>query len=419
MSWRHISKIMLAMPIAFALAGGMIAAISFAQGSRPLSVQSGSMAPTFHKGDLVITKPVPDRRYAVGDIVTFINPKNKRETITHRIVAVPPHNAAHSPRIITKGDANKATDGHIPIHLIVGKVELSLPYAGYIFDFLRRPVGLLLVIYIPALTIIVSEIRRLAKYYKELEPYLAAGFDPNSRTTTDSTRPANVIRVAKAGSVATIAIAGLTAPIAHAALISSASLTDSSVSTISTPGINYPLISNISFGSAGSNSGNTTINVINNNPQSAVSGNTTVNSSSGNASTGNATNTSHTSFSFTITNDDSSKMTVITLYNPTNAPIDISGWTLTDNELAHTLPSGAIIAAHASYNFTWPSGPALSRASDRLVLRNNLGVSVDALSWGDDSSQLNPSIMTTSATNSLTRPNPQTDTDTATDWQAI
>lgn len=415
MSW-HRTQIALVVTIAPLLAGGIVAVLGFTQGARPLSVQSGSMVPTFRKGDLVITKPVPDKQYAVGDIITFINPRNKKETITHRIVAVPPHDAAHSPKVITKGDANKAPDGYIPVHLILGKVDTSLPYAGHVLDFLRQPVGLLLVIYIPALTIVISEIRRLAVYYKQLEPYVAAGFDPNEHAMAERKKSPTGIRLAKAGSTATVVIASIAAPTVHAALISSVTISDSSISVVNIQPLTHPLISKVAFGgNAGSN--NTTVHVINNNPQSAASGNAVVNDSSGNATTGSASNSSGSSFSFNVSHGSGSNVSAtVTLYNPTSNQLDLSGWVLVDNQTNYTLPPGTVIASHDSRSFGWPATSALSRTSDRLLLRNSAGAIIDVLSWGSDNSQLNPPVVVTPTTATLVRTNPQVDTNMATDW---
>lgn len=421
-SWRHISQTTLTVLLATAFAGGVTATWGLSQGARPLSVQSGSMAPTFNKGDLVITRPVPGMHYAVGDIVTFTDPKNHQQTITHRIVAVPATDAAHSPKFLTKGDANDITDGYIPAHLIVGKVTLSLPYAGYALDFLRQPLGLLLVIYIPALVIVASEIRRLAAYYKQLEPYVIAGFDPDGRILGSHKQSSAGRHLAKASSVAIIAALGLTAPIAHAALASDITMSDSSASTRGAgPAANHPLITQIAFETNGSANNNTSvINVIQNNPQSAASGNATVSGNSGNgsASTGNAANNSSTSLTFNISHGSNVLRAAIKLFNPTNTPVDLSGWVLIDNEATYILPAATVLAPHTSYSLIWHDTSILNRAGDRLILRTNTGITIDSLSWGNDSSQLNPAIISLATTALLMRPDPHVDTDTAADWQA-
>ena len=146
-------------------------------GFKMLSVQSNSMVPTFHRGSLVLVKKESASNYRVGDIVTYADPDAKGSTITHRIIRVDSlKNGQPSGLIFTKGDANRTADSAVGVRSIVGKVRLSLPYVGYAYNFLIHPAGLLLVIYSPAIWIIVAEVINLARYYKSREPYISSFF---------------------------------------------------------------------------------------------------------------------------------------------------------------------------------------------------------------------------------------------------
>lgn len=82
------------------------------------TVLSGSMVPTFEKGDLVLMQTF-DLDINVGDIVMFPM-YGIKEPITHRIVA-----KDEKGNIITKGDANKNTDGSgFPPERVAGKAVL-------------------------------------------------------------------------------------------------------------------------------------------------------------------------------------------------------------------------------------------------------------------------------------------------------
>ena len=66
------------------------------------AVVSGSMAPTFNRGDLILMQNI-DRSYNVGDIIMFRTPDTNLP-YTHRIYAI------IEDRILTKGDASNRKD---------------------------------------------------------------------------------------------------------------------------------------------------------------------------------------------------------------------------------------------------------------------------------------------------------------------
>lgn len=152
-----------------AVAGGF--ALLKVQGNQLLSVQTGSMEPNIKKGYLVAVNNVPTTQLHAGDVITYKSSQEslKGATITHRILEVPtPENGQ---KFITKGDANPSSDEPFSGDRVVGKVEKAVPYAGFLMDFLSTPIGLLLIIYLPALFIIIDEIKRLAKHYEGQKPW--------------------------------------------------------------------------------------------------------------------------------------------------------------------------------------------------------------------------------------------------------
>jgi signal peptidase len=146
-------------------------------GGKMLSVQSGSMEPAIHQGSLVQVNRVPSHDIAVGDVITYVS-ADKTTTITHRVTALLEADPSGN-KFVTKGDANSDADAPIETASVVGRVERSLPYAGYAVDFIKRPIGLVLLIYIPALLIIIHEARRLADYYRRIRPYVLEGYKPS------------------------------------------------------------------------------------------------------------------------------------------------------------------------------------------------------------------------------------------------
>lgn len=132
-------------------------------------VEGGSMSPTFELGSIVLVRPLEPMEVRAGDIITYRDPDpEKAETIvTHRVMQVLP---TEPPSFITRGDANDADD---PLPLsggnLIGRVYYSVPYIGYLFSFVRTRTGILLLVIVPALLIIGSELRKLFGYAQALE----------------------------------------------------------------------------------------------------------------------------------------------------------------------------------------------------------------------------------------------------------
>jgi len=135
-------------------------------GWRVDTVFSGSMEPKLKVGSVVVTRPVKAEEIKVGDIITFYSPLKERLT-SHRVVAV---EQGSSFDFRTKGDASEDADPFlVPDQNVVGKVCFAIPWLGYVTQFVKTPVGLLLIICIPGLVIIVTEIRSIWRVLTEEE----------------------------------------------------------------------------------------------------------------------------------------------------------------------------------------------------------------------------------------------------------
>lgn len=282
MFWRYVKLALKTVGLLLVVGACGLVIIAKFNGGKFLSVQSNSMAPTFSRGALVIVKPIPTSQLAVGDIINFIDPSNNRITLTHRIIQLP--SAKNDHQYVTKGDANKATDPPIKPAAIIGQEKLAIPDLGYLTNFISRPIGLILLIYLPALVIIGEEILRLAAYYRELQPYVAFGYSPRSFTASKSHRWLN--RASLVTLLAIITSAFFTVP-AQAALQGQAMLTNI---TISTAVVNPPLTITTTCNNYND------INISNNSIQTGVSGNV---DSSGNGVNGTITNGSVNISNFT------------------------------------------------------------------------------------------------------------------------
>lgn len=130
-------------------------------------VKSGSMEPAIPTGAIVVIRPV--HTYAVGDVITFGEDTKNAIPTTHRIVAM--RTEGTRTLLTTKGDANEEADSEeTDVANVIGKIQFSVPYVGYVLDFARQPKGFIALIGIPAslimlegLITIVQEIRTIRR----------------------------------------------------------------------------------------------------------------------------------------------------------------------------------------------------------------------------------------------------------------
>lgn len=129
-------------------------------------VQSGSMEPAIHTGSLVVSKPMAE--YAIDDVITYNDDSTNQTPTTHRVVEIKNDNGAVS--YVTKGDANNDRDRKaVEQKNVLGKVLFSVPYLGYIVDFIKKPIGFILVVLIPALLIVSEEAKKIWLEIKKIK----------------------------------------------------------------------------------------------------------------------------------------------------------------------------------------------------------------------------------------------------------
>lgn len=125
----------------------------------------------------------------------------------------------------------------------------------------------------------------------------------------------------------------------------------------------------------------------------------------------------------------------VELYNASDAPIDVGGWSLRDGASVDPLPpfvvparAFAIVAASNAFRDAYPDvtapvailasriGNALGNDGDRLYLVDAAGVAVDAVSWGNDADVLAPAVTDVPSGHSIERRIAGVDSDRATDF---
>ncbi|MCH5167589.1 MAG: signal peptidase I [Erysipelotrichales bacterium] len=146
--------------------------IARAKGERPTisiyTIVSPSMEPKIMVYDVIMDFRIKDEdSLSVGDIITFYSDEidTGGYTVTHRI-----HDIYIKDGIkyyITKGDNNiDVDDGAITFDNIVGKCHYIIPDLGKIQLFISSKFGWALIILIPALGIIIADIKKLIKIFR-------------------------------------------------------------------------------------------------------------------------------------------------------------------------------------------------------------------------------------------------------------
>ena len=140
-------------------------------GWRADTVLSGSMEPALPVGCVQVTRPVQPEDIQAGDIITFRSPTNGK-LMSHRVVAVEEGN---SYQFRTKGDANEDVDPYsIPSENVVGRVCFKVAHIGYVVEYLKSPIGFILLGLI-GIALIVAEVSTMLEVHWKESPQPDAG----------------------------------------------------------------------------------------------------------------------------------------------------------------------------------------------------------------------------------------------------
>jgi len=128
--------------------GVILAKVVPVTGRQTIIVGGTSMEPAIAMGSAIVVAPVPASDLKVGDVVS-LRAGEDRALFTHRVIEV--IDAPDGRYVETKGDANERTDP-TPIHesAIEGRVELTIPLAGYLIALLSIPTGVLFLVGVAA-----------------------------------------------------------------------------------------------------------------------------------------------------------------------------------------------------------------------------------------------------------------------------
>lgn len=121
------------------------------------AVLSGSMSPTYPVGSLLVVGPIDASDVRAGMPLVFEDPLEPGRIVTHRVVAPVPADAS---AFRTRGDANTSVDpALVPARLVRGRVLWAVNGLGAVLDLLRWPNGFILLVAVPGLVLVASELR--------------------------------------------------------------------------------------------------------------------------------------------------------------------------------------------------------------------------------------------------------------------
>jgi len=122
------------------------------------AVLSGSMSPTYPVGSLLVVGQIDASDVRAGMPIVFEDPLEPGRIVTHRVVGPVPDDAS---AFHTRGDANAAQDpAAVPARLVRGRVLWSVSGLGSVLELLRWPNGFVLLVALPALFLVITELYR-------------------------------------------------------------------------------------------------------------------------------------------------------------------------------------------------------------------------------------------------------------------
>jgi len=122
-----------------------------------LSVQSGSMAPTYPVGSLLVVGSIDASQVEPGMALVFDDPQVPGRVVTHRVVDTV---AGDELRFWTRGDANLARDPlPVPAGNVRGRVLWAVPHLGSIATLVSWPWSFVCLVLIPMVLIVSGELR--------------------------------------------------------------------------------------------------------------------------------------------------------------------------------------------------------------------------------------------------------------------
>ncbi len=195
--WNIVSGILVALVIIMAI---LLVGVRLV-GLQVFDVLSGSMEPTYHTGSLIYVREIDPADVQLGQAITFR--RDSATVVTHRVVEIVTNE--EDPTAIsfrTKGDANDSVDGGtVQAQNVIGTPVFTIPYLGYVAEYVQNPPGMYVAICGCALLLLMSLLPDLLteddkkKHTKKQPEPQAYVYDP--RQPVSSERIARLRRMAE------------------------------------------------------------------------------------------------------------------------------------------------------------------------------------------------------------------------------
>ncbi len=128
----------------------------------PYVIVSNSMHPAVSRGDMVFSFPIDKTFLELGDIIAFSSPSDPGTVIVHRVVA------KERDGYKTKGDNNSVSDNWtVTDSQVIGRIGFTIPHFGHLVSSIQSPRGFALIIGLPALLLLVLQIKKIFEGIEE------------------------------------------------------------------------------------------------------------------------------------------------------------------------------------------------------------------------------------------------------------
>lgn len=128
-------------------------------GYRIFVVATGSMAPKYEVGDVLLSKEIEPENIKVGDDIVYTGKEGsfKDKVVTHQVIFI--EKDGENYKIITKGIANTGEDPEITQNEVMGKVQYKLKSLTFLQKMISNNYVFFFVIFVPIALITFKQIR--------------------------------------------------------------------------------------------------------------------------------------------------------------------------------------------------------------------------------------------------------------------
>lgn len=129
-------------------------------------VKSNSMVPEFEAGDLIFIKKIDPSLLKEGDIITYYSNDPNQTIVTHQLKQIA--NEDGKVYFITQGiNVDQADPFPVEDVNVIGIYKFNVPKAGALLNFIKKPIGYILFIFVPILLIFLSNVYKVIKVSRQ------------------------------------------------------------------------------------------------------------------------------------------------------------------------------------------------------------------------------------------------------------